>query len=141
MIFSIAMPCNMAVAKTKIPTLQLMVGLHRIEVEVAATPASRHLGLMNRDILPTNHGMLFVFPQTRTYCMWMRNTKIPLSAAFLDEQGVIVNISEMQPDTDDYHCSMTPVHYVIEMRSGWFQENEIGPGVHIQGLDKAPMGH
>lgn len=130
----------MAISTTEIPTLQLMAGIHRIDVEVAATPSSRQLGLMNRNFLPTDHGMLFVYPQSRPHCMWMRNTKIPLSAAFIDEHGIIVNIAEMQHDTDDNHCAVTSVLYVIEMQSGWFLENGISPGTHIQGLDKAPIG-
>ena len=130
----------MAIAKTRLPTLELMAESYLFEVEIAETPALRELGLMNRHVLPDNHGMLFVFPVKYTHCIWMHNTKIPLSAAFIDEQGIIVNIAEMQPDTDDSHCSATPVHYVIEMRSGWFREKGIAPGVHIKGLDKAPIG-
>jgi uncharacterized membrane protein (UPF0127 family) len=130
----------MAMTKTRIPELQLAAGIHRIDAEVSATPASRKLGLMNRNFLPANRGMLFVFPQLRPHCMWMRNTKIPLSAAFLDKQGIIVNIADMRPDTDDNHCATASVLYVLEMQSGWFLERGIGPGTHIQGLDKAPIG-
>lgn len=139
-LFALAMTCNMAIAKIRLPTLQLMAGMHRIEVEIAATPALRDLGLMNRLFLPPNRGMLFVFPETHAHCMWMRNTKIPLSAAFLDDQGIIINIADMQPNTDDYHCATASVHYVLEMRSGWFRENGITPGTCIKGLDKAPVG-
>lgn len=133
------MTCSMAMSTTKLAMLHLMAGMHRIDVEVAATPASRQLGLMNRNFLPTNHGMLFVYPQSRPHCMWMRNTKISLSAAFIDEHGIIINIAEMQHDSEDNHCAVTSVRYVIEMRAGWFQENGISPGTHIQGLDKAPI--
>lgn len=130
----------MAVAKTRLSTLELMAGSNRIDVEIAATPELRKLGLMNRQVLSDDHGMLFVFPETYTCCMWMHDTKIPLSAAFIDEHGIIVNIAEMQPDTQDNHCSATPVLYVIEMRSGWFRQRGIAPGSRIKGLDKAPRG-
>ena len=140
MIFSIAVTCNMAIAKTRLPTLELMAESCRFEVEIAETPALRELGLMNRHALPDNHGMLFVFPETYCHCLWMHNTKIPMSAAFIDEQGIIVNIADMQPNTDDKHCASSSVHYVIEMRSGWFLEKGIGPGSLIKGLDKAPLG-
>jgi uncharacterized protein len=139
-ILSLAMTSSTAMEKKRIQTLQLMAGPHRIEAEIAATPALRAEGLMNRHFLPADHGMLFVFPAGNTHCMWMHNTKIPLNAAFLDEQGVIVLIAEMQPDTDDYHCATTSVNYVIEMRSGWFREKGIAPGTRIYGLDKAPIG-
>ena len=139
-LFLLAMTCSMAVATTRLPALELMAGSYQIEVEIAATPALRKLGLMNRYVLPDNHGMLFVFPETYAHCMWMKDTKIPLSAAFIDEHGIIVNIAEMQPDTDDNHCSVTPVRYVIEMRSGWFRERGIVPGSRIKGLNRAPSG-
>ncbi len=130
----------MAVATTRLPTLELMAGSYQIEAEIAATPELRRLGLMNRYVLPGNHGMLFVFPETYAHCMWMKDTKIPLSAAFIDEHGIIVNIAEMQPDTHDIHCSAAPVRYAIEMRSGWFRERGIVPGSRIKGLDRAPRG-
>jgi hypothetical protein len=130
----------MADAKTRPSTLDLMAGSNPIEVEIAATPELRRLGLMNRHVLADNHGMLFVFPETYAHCMWMKDTKIPLSAAFIDEHGIIVNIAEMLPDTDDNHCSAAPVRYVIEMRSGWFRERGIAAGSRINGLDRAPSG-
>jgi uncharacterized protein len=139
-LFVLVMTCNMAIAKTRLPTLQLTAGGHRIEVEIAATPALRDLGLMHRQFLPANRGMLFVFPEAHAHCLWMHNTKIPLSAAFLDDQGVIINIADMQPNTDDHHCAATSVHYVLEMRSGWFREKGITSGTHIKGLHKAPIG-
>ncbi|MBI5589700.1 MAG: DUF192 domain-containing protein [Deltaproteobacteria bacterium] len=140
MLFALAMTCNMAIAETRLPTLQLMAGMHRIEAEIAATPSLRGIGLMYRNSLPDNCGMLFVFPEAHAHCMWMHHTKIPLSAAFIDDQGIIVNIADMQPDTDDYHCGAASVHYVLEMQSGWFQEKGMAPGTCIKGLNKAPVG-
>jgi uncharacterized protein len=141
LLFALAMTCNMAIAKTGIPTMQLTAGMHRIEAEIAATPALRHQGLMNRHSLSDNCGMLFVFPEARVHCMWMQNTLIPLSAAFIDEQGIIVNIADMQPNTSDYHCAAASVRYVLEMRSGWFREKGITPGTRISGLDNAPIAY
>ena len=139
-LYALAMTSSVAIAKTRYSTLQLATGMHRIEAEVAATPALRHLGLMNRNSLADNCGMLFVFPEARANCMWMKNTRIPLSAAFIDEQGIIVNIADMKPNTSDYHCAAASVLYVLEMRSGWFREKGITPGARIKGLDKAPIG-
>jgi uncharacterized protein len=140
MLFSLTMTGNMAISETSPPTLHLKAGPHRIEVEVAAAPALRKLGLMNRYFLPADHGMLFVFPESKVHCMWMHNTKIPLSAAFIDEQGRIINIVDMEPDTDDCHCAASSAQFVIEMRSGWFREKGIAPGTYINGIDKAPIG-
>lgn len=127
-------------AQSAPPMIQLKVGSHPIEAEVAATPATRDKGLMNRTLLPANRGMLFIFPKERTYCMWMRNTTIPLSAAFIDSKGAIVNIAEMPPDSDDYYCSDKPVRYALEMNYGWFQKKEVTPGARIKDIDKAPPG-
>lgn len=98
------------------------------------------LGLMHRNDLPEDTGMLFIYPKAKISCMWMRNTHFPLSVAFVDEQGIIVNIEEMEPHTDDYHCAVSPVRYAIEMPSGWFNRNGIRPGSLVNGLEKAPAG-
>lgn len=131
---------NKAAAKTKFLTLRLIVRSHPIEVEIAATPALRKLGLMYRNFLPVDHGMLFIYPKANTYSMWMHNTNIPLSVAFIDEQGIIVNIADMLPNTNNCHCAVSPVRYAIEMQSGWFHEKGIIPGAQIKGLEKAPIG-
>jgi uncharacterized membrane protein (UPF0127 family) len=136
----LVMTCHMAIAKTRHPTLELIIGEYQIKVEIVSTPTLRMQGLMNRHNLPENHGMLFVFSETSTHCMWMHNTKIPLSAAFIDDHGIIVNIADMQPNTDDNHCSSAPVHYAIEMGSGWFQDRGIKQGMQVKGLEKAPIG-
>ena len=121
-------------------TLELSAGVYRISAEYAETAEARDRGLMDRYSLPANHGMLFIFPEAHRHCMWMRNTRIPLSVAFLDDEGRIVNIAEMQPETDDYHCADQPVHYALEMNKGWFEKRRIRSGARISGIGQAPAG-
>lgn len=127
-------------AQAASPVLTLKADRHLIKVKVAATLESRDIGLMNRRSLSVNHGMLFVYPEAHRHCMWMRDTHIPLSVAFLDDRGTIVNIEDMQPDTEDYHCAARPVRYVLEMGRGWFKRRGLIAGVQIDGLEKAPLG-
>ena len=125
-------------AQNAMPVLELNAGFHRIEAEVAATDQNRQVGLMNRQAMPQQHGMLFVFTQPNTHCMWMRNTLIPLSVAFIDDEGYIINIEDMKPQTEDNHCARQPARYALEMNFGWFAQRGIKPGVKLGGLDKAP---
>ena len=118
----------------------LNVGTHQIEAEVAATPVTRDKGLMNRPLLPANRGMLFIFPEERAYCIWMRNTIIPLSVAFIDSNGIIVNIAQMPPGTDDYYCADRPVRYALEMNYIWFRNKGVTPGTRIKDIHKSPHG-
>ena len=127
-----------AQAQNAMPVMELSAGFHRIEAEVAATDQNRQLGLMNRKAMPTQRGMLFVFTQENTHCMWMRNTLLPLSVAFMDAEGKIINIEDMQPQTEDNHCARRPARYALEMNLGWFAQRGIKPGVKLGGLDKAP---
>lgn len=129
-----------ALAQTPQPVIELAAGIHRIEAEVAAEPAARMQGLMHRRHLPPQAGMLFVFPQKARHCMWMKNTYLPLSVAFLEEDGRIVNIEEMQPLTEENHCTATPVRFALEMNQGWFRARGLKAGDRISGLDKAPPG-
>ena len=125
-------------AQNAMPVLELNVGFHRIEAEVAASDQNRQVGLMNRQAMPQQRGMLFVFTQPNTHCMWMRNTLIPLSVAFIDDEGYIINIEDMKPQTEDNHCARQPARYALEMNLGWFAQRGIKPGVKLGGLDKAP---
>jgi uncharacterized membrane protein (UPF0127 family) len=125
-------------AQNTMPVLELSAGFHRIEAEVAATDQNRQVGLMNRKAMPPQRGMLFVFTQANTHCMWMRNTLIPLSVAFIDEEGYVINIEDMQPQTEDNHCARKPARFALEMNLGWFAQRGIKPGVRLGGLDKAP---
>jgi uncharacterized membrane protein (UPF0127 family) len=126
--------------QAQLPLLELSAGMHRIEAEVAATSESRQTGMMLRTLMPPQRGMLFVFTESAKHCMWMRNTLLPLSVAFLDEKGRILNIEEMQPKTEDNHCSAKPARYALEMNLGWFTSRGLGAGSLISGVDKAPAG-
>lgn len=112
---------------------QLTAGMYRLDVQLAQTPEQRQIGLMWRKDMPVHEGMLFVFEQAATQCFWMRNTLIPLTAAFLDEDGTIVNLADMQPQSDDSHCSSKPVRFVLEMNQGWFAKRQIKPGFQLAG--------
>ena len=127
-------------AQGAMPVIEMTAGFHRIEAEVAATDQNRQLGLMNRKTMPTQHGMLFVFNHDNTHCMWMRNTWLPLSVAFIDASGTIINIEDMQPQTEDNHCARRPARYALEMNLGWFAQRGIKAGMKLGGLDKAPRG-
>lgn len=121
--------------------IELTAGIHLIHAEVANTFESRAQGLMFRKYLGANEGMLFVFPQVEKPCMWMKNTLIPLSVAFLDTQGKIVSISEMQPQTEDSHCAAGPAKFALEMGGGWFSAKGLKPGMPLVGVLKAPASH
>jgi uncharacterized membrane protein (UPF0127 family) len=130
--------CFAGTAAGAMPQIELVIGKHRLTAEVASTDPDRMQGLMHRRMLPENRGMLFVFRDVARHGMWMMNTYIPLSVAFIDEAGVIVNIEDMQPHTRDSHTAKKPVRYALEMNLGWFRKRGIGPGMKIEGLDKAP---
>jgi uncharacterized membrane protein (UPF0127 family) len=125
-----------AAQQPPLPTVQLGAGMHLIRAEVADRDASRATGLMHRTALPPNGGMLFVFEETTVHCMWMRNTLLPLSVAFIDERGAIINIADMQPRTEDSHCAARPARYALEMAQGWFAERGIRAGMRLRGLEK-----
>lgn len=116
-----------------LPATTLHVGMHNIRAQLALTPEQRQIGLMFRQSMPNHEGMLFVFEQAATQCFWMRNTLIPLSAAFLAEDGTVVNLVDMKPQSDDSHCSTKPVRYVLEMNQGWFAKRGVKPGTRISG--------
>lgn len=121
-------------AQLNLPRTQLRAGMHLINAQVAQTPRTREIGLMHRTSMPTNEGMLFVFERPDRLCFWMKNTLIPLSAAFIADNGRIVNIAKMQPNTTEPHCTQEPVRLVLEMNQGWFKQRGIGPGSVISGL-------
>lgn len=122
------------------PTIELSAGMHRIEAEVVNNSAERATGLMNRPSMPMQRGMLFVFPEAGVQCFWMKNTLIPLSIAFLDDAGRIVQIADMLPQSLDNHCSAKPVRFALEMNAGWFKSRGLAAGAKISGIDKAPPG-
>ncbi len=122
----------------QLPTVELTAGIHLIRAEVAYAFETRAQGLMFRKYLGPNEGMLFVFPEAESHCMWMKNTLIPLSVAFIDAKGKIVSISNMQPQTETSHCATAPAKFALEMSEGWFAAKGLKPGATLLGLDKAP---
>ena len=116
-----------------LPHIALTAGMYQIDVQLAVTPEQREVGLMHRKEMPLHEGMLFVFEQASTQCFWMKNTLIPLTAAFVADDGSIVNLADMKPQTTQSHCSTQPVRYVLEMNQGWFVRKGIKSGFKLAG--------
>jgi uncharacterized membrane protein (UPF0127 family) len=136
-LLGLALASSVALAQQpSLPTTELSAGMHLIRAEVADNFGTRMQGLMRRPSMPANHGMLFVFDENDAHCMWMKNTLIALSVAFLDEQGTIINIEDMQPQTENSHCAKRPARFALEMNRGWFAQRGIKPGLRLRGLDK-----
>lgn len=123
-------------AYAQLPAVDLAAGMHLIRAEVADNMSARMSGLMHRKSMPANSGMVFVFEENAAHCMWMKNTLIPLSVAFIDEAGAIINIADMQPHSEQSRCAARPARYALEMNKGWFAQKGIGPGTKIRGLEK-----
>jgi uncharacterized protein len=117
----------------KLPMVSVSAGMHIIHAMLAQTPNERGIGLMHRKEMGANEGMLFVFEQPSTQCFWMKNTPLPLSAAFITDDGRIVNIEDMKPHSTDSHCSKEPVRFVLEMHQGWFAKKGLKPGSTLTG--------
>lgn len=118
--------------------ITLRIGNKAVSAEVADTPQSRERGLMQREHLCADCGMLFIFEKTDKYSFWMKNTPLPLSIAFIAADGAIINIEEMQPSTTDIHSAKGEALYALEMHSGWFARNGIKPGDRVRGVKNAP---
>ena len=116
-----------------LPRMPLTVGIHLIDAQVAQTPEQRQIGLMHRREMPATEGMLFVFEQSATQCFWMKNTLLPLTAAFVADDGRVVNLADMKPQTTDSHCSAEPVRFVLEMNQGWFAKRGVKAGSRLGG--------
>lgn len=129
-----------AAQQAQLPIAELFAGMHRIEAELASTPEARQIGLMRRTLMPQQRGMLFIFPERAQHCMWMRNTLLPLSVAFLDDAGRIINVEDMQPQTEDNHCAARPARFALEMNLGWFRSRNLQPGFAIGGIEKLGPG-
>ncbi len=127
-----------APVSAKMPVSQLKISSHTLFAEVAHTEVARSQGLMFRQSMKENNGMLFVFPETGRHSMWMMNTDIPLSVAFLDKKGVILNIADMVPNTKTAHGSAGEAKYALEMNLGWFAARNVKAGDRVMGLEKAP---
>jgi len=120
-------------AQPPLDTVALNAGMHVIKAELARTPMQRQAGLMYRQQMAAHEGMLFVFELPARQCFWMKNTPLPLSIAFLADDGSIVNIADMQPLSEQSHCSAQPVRFALEMNQGWFDKRGIKPGFRLKG--------
>lgn len=117
----------------QLPAIKLSTGMHVLEVQVAQTPEQQATGLMFRKTMGTNEGMLFVFEEPRQQCFWMKNTLLPLSVAFIGDDGTVVNLDDMKPQSLDSHCSTRPVRFVLEMNVGWFDKRGVKAGSRFAG--------
>jgi uncharacterized membrane protein (UPF0127 family) len=124
--------------QTNLPRIKLQAGMHQIDTQVAQTPDQRSMGLMFRKDMPQHEGMLFVFEQPTKQCFWMKNTFLPLTAAFVADDGTIVNLVDMKPQTTDSHCSEKPVRFVLEMNQGWFAKKGLKAGSRVSGAAFKP---
>jgi uncharacterized membrane protein (UPF0127 family) len=124
--------------QTTLPRIKLQAGMYQIDTQVAQTPDQRSVGLMFRKEMPQHEGMLFVFEQPATQCFWMKNTLLPLTAAFVADDGTIVNLADMKPQTTDSHCSEKPVRFVLEMNQGWFAKKGLKAGSRLSGVAFKP---
>lgn len=131
----LALPTSL-LADAGMRTLQLKIGTHALKVEVAENDAQRMKGLMFREKMGRNDGMLFIFEEPAYQSMWMKNTLIPLSVAFLDRNGVILNILDMEPQTLHTHTSAGPALYAVETNKGWFAQRGIKAGDSVGGLPR-----
>lgn len=127
---------GLALAQAPLPGAQVKVAGHALRVEVASTVEQRMKGLMFREKLGGNEGMLFVFDEPAYHAMWMKNTPLPLSVAFVDGEGRILNILDMEPHTLDQHAAAGPALYAIETNKGWFAQRRIKAGDKVAGLPK-----
>jgi hypothetical protein len=119
--------------QTGLPRTALSIGMYRLDVQLATTSEQHATGLMFRTDMPQHEGMLFIFERPAQQCFWMKNTLIPLAAAFVADDGTIVNIAEMKAQALTSHCSEKPVRYVLEMNTGWFAKKGLKAGNRLQG--------
>jgi uncharacterized membrane protein (UPF0127 family) len=129
----LALAASAQEAQMDLPRVHLSAGMHQIDAQVASSYEQRMTGLMFRKEMPQHEGMLFVFDEPSVQCFWMRNTVLPLTAAFIADDGTIVNLADMKPMTEDSHCSAKPVRFVLEMNQGWFAKKGIKPGTKLTG--------
>ena len=136
LVLALILACLPAALRAELPVVQLSAGMHSIRAEVADSMGTRMEGLMHRKSMPGGAGMVFVFDELAPHCMWMKNTLIPLSVAFVDQAGAIINIADMQPHSEQSHCAARPARYALEMNKGWFAQRGIKPGAKLRGLEK-----
>ncbi len=117
----------------KLDTINLSAGMYNIRAEVARTPLQTQTGMMFRREMAQHEGMLFVFDNVERRCFWMKNTLLPLSIAFIADDGRVVSLADMQPQSEESHCSAEPVRFALEMNQGWFAKRGIKPGFKLKG--------
>jgi uncharacterized membrane protein (UPF0127 family) len=122
-----------AVPQPRLDTTTLRAGMHLIQAELARTDQQQEIGLMMRAEMAAHEGMLFVFRDKAPRCFWMRNTLLPLTIAFIDDDGRIVNLADMKPRSEDSHCAAKPVRFALEMNQGWFAKRNIAAGYRLEG--------
>lgn len=122
-VFSLLLGCE---SQSELVSMRL--GDASLEVEMADTPELRQKGLQKRQSLPENRGMLFLFPVARELSFWSKETYIPLSLAFINDSGKIVQIVQLPPEQLEPVVSELPVRYALEVNSGWFEKNQVGVG-------------
>ena len=133
-LFAVALPAQAQdEPQLNLQRTRLTAGMHLIDTQLAMTPGQRQTGLMFRKDMPQHEGMLFMFEQPTVQCFWMKNTILPLTAAFVADDGTIVNLADMKPQTTDSHCSDKPVRFVLEMNQGWFARKNIKAGFKLGG--------
>ena len=131
-----ALACSGSVPGARLPVETLVVGNERISAEIAVTAEDRRLGLMHRESLPEDHGMLFVFPEEKVLTFWMKDTPLPLSIAFADAGGRILAVADLTPHSRDPVSSGAPARYALEMNRGWFERHGVYPGDTISGIPR-----
>jgi uncharacterized protein len=109
----------------------LSINNKTVAIEIAETQAQRIFGLMGRASLPQDSGMLFIFDEVASTCFWMLNTPLPLSIGFFDEDGTLINATDMQPFDETHHCPAKPMKYALEMPQGWFADNQVTEGMRM----------
>lgn len=125
-------------AQTGLPRTTLTAGFYQLDTELAQTPQQHAVGLMFRRQMAPQEAMLFIFDQAQKQCFWMKNTLLPLTAAFLADDGTVVNLEDMQPQTTNSHCSARPVRFVLEVNQGWFAKKGLKPGTRLSGAPFKP---
>ena len=135
-LFALLLLCPVLAVAQQLPRTELTAGVHLIRAEVADNFVTRMQGLMHRTSMGATEGMLFIFDEPGVQCMWMKNTLIPLSVAYIADDGSIVNVEEMKPQTEDSHCTKKPVRFALEMNQGWFASKGLRPGAKLRGLEK-----
>jgi uncharacterized membrane protein (UPF0127 family) len=128
-------------AESNLKRQQFQLGIHKLDAELARSAEERQRGLMFRESLAENQGMMFQFEQADHYCMWMKNTLIPLSIAFIDEQGKIINIEEMLANSEQTTCAKSKARYALEMNAGWYSRHQIKVGQQVEGLPLTNRQH